>query len=750
MFLNYKRIPLAYILLSIFTLGFYSAVYRKEVATDINIAFGEKRQELPGFKFVILNLITLGVYSAFWDLKFLKLCEEYIVKNGGENTVDYETYRFLSLIPIVRYASVRSFVAQINEACRIYSEKQLEDVDTHDLTDVVRVRDVNVDDIYVSEAPARVIEYDFSEERKQIEKERAEEEGYKPDLGDTRMIAGHAVVEEYDPSRDYRRIGYQLRFEREEKAEREEEAKKITEVENEPVEQETVTSTVDVIKCKRGKAWFTKVVAAMLLVFIIPFAMIAVTIFALPSVYEDTYVGALNDKYELLNSKDEKNKIIIIGGSSVALGIDSELIEYELDKYDVVNFGLTSELGTKIMLDLSRGGINEGDIIVIAPEFNERSMSLYFDGYSALQALDGNLGMLMQIEPEDYSSLIGSSLQFSAEKIGYLMSGKAPVSTRPAYQKDNFNSNGDNVYGRPYNETFGLYNEISFDFKARMKDNTVTPYEEYITYINEYTHYAERKGATVYYSFAPISSAVVSVDAYATAIDDYYENLCNVLQCRVISSVYNYILDEGYFYDNEYNLNDAGVKVRTLKLIDDIKRELKDDSNNLDSETEKAPGYIQPPVTVETDEDISFAQDFFFERYTLKNGDTEVTYYSVCGLTELGMMKDRLTVPNMYEGIPVVRISPSAFKSCTNLVSITLGKNTVVLAQGCFEGSSITSVYIPDDMKPESVFVPSETKYLTEGSASGLTFYVSKTTYDSFLCDIGFWSKYSRYIAVKP
>ena len=40
----------------------------------------------------------------------------------------------------------------------------------------------------------------------------------------------------------------------------------------------------------------------------------------------------------------------------------------------VVNFGLYANLGTKLMLDLSRSGIGAGDVIVVAPEMNEQTL----------------------------------------------------------------------------------------------------------------------------------------------------------------------------------------------------------------------------------------------------------------------------------------------------------------------------------------------------------------------------------------
>ena len=41
------------------------------------------------------------------------------------------------------------------------------------------------------------------------------------------------------------------------------------------------------------------------------------------------------------------------------------------------------------MMDLSKMNINQGDIVVLAPELNEQTYSLYFNPVALEEALDG-------------------------------------------------------------------------------------------------------------------------------------------------------------------------------------------------------------------------------------------------------------------------------------------------------------------------------------------------------------------------
>ena len=85
---------------------------------------------------------------------------------------------------------------------------------------------------------------------------------------------------------------------------------------------------------------------------ILPFISVITLAVSLPAQFDQSFVGALSDKCERLYSIDEP-KIVIVGGSSVAFGIDSALIEKYTDM-PVVNFGMYAALGTKLMLEGTR------------------------------------------------------------------------------------------------------------------------------------------------------------------------------------------------------------------------------------------------------------------------------------------------------------------------------------------------------------------------------------------------------------
>lgn len=493
------------------------------------------------------------------------------------------------------------------------------------------------------------------------------------------------------------------------------------------------------METKKKTIWFVKILLILCLVFLIPFLFIAYIVFLSPVVYGDTFVGVLKDKCERLYSIEEP-KIIVIGGSSVPFGLDSAMIEEELDM-PVVNFGLYADLGTKLMLDLSEDAIKEGDIIVIAPELNAQTLSLYFNGKTTHQAFDNNRSLYSKIKKEDLGSLIGDSFSYTLDKMPYILGQKKNPVNDGAYQKDYCNKYGDNTYPREYNVMGGVNPSIHFDYFCNFDDTQTTSYEEFIEYLNQYIFYANRKGATVYYSFAPISEMAIYDDVSQEDIDNYILNLSEHLHCRIISNINDYIMDDRYFYDTEFHLNNAGAKIRTVRLIDDLKRTLGDSSITL------LPSDLPPPPPYPDEETIlgeEGSENFIFELYTVGGN----SYYRIIGLSEIGKMKESLIIPNQYLGLAVRHISENAFLDSPNLKMLTLGFNIRQISSNAFCGAmTLERIIIPDGMKTLDITVPNDMGdniLMTNGANPNLKIVVPKGQIEEYALEVDYlWGAYA-------
>ena len=449
----------------------------------------------------------------------------------------------------------------------------------------------------------------------------------------------------------------------------------------------------------------------MLALFLLPIVAVLVFSLLLSPVYDNTFVGELSEKYDRLNDTDEP-KIVIVAGSSAAFGIDSKMISEELG-YEVVNFGLYANLGTKLMMDLSKTNINEGDIIILAPELNSQTLSLYFNPETTAQSLDGSMYMLKNVDSGDYEKLIGAMWGLASQKLNYHISGTRPENAG-AYKKENFNEYGDNVYDRPYNVLTGSGNPIILDFMTDYSDGVSTDYEEYIEYVNDYVKYAEKRDASVYFSFPPMNESAIAGYNSEWDIIEFYQNLVHSLDCKVISNIFDYILDDGYFYDSEFHLNNSGVVIRTVRLIDDIKRELGIDSMTVPATKLPYPSGKRPDC-----------EDFELRR--LENDRA----WAVYAVSEAGAQKQHLTIPDEINGIPVTTISSGAFDGCDEVTLLTLGSNIRRIERGAVEDAdSLVGIIVPEGLSAGWLDIAGG---IGDGCADGFRIFVSPALLNDYL-----------------
>lgn len=473
------------------------------------------------------------------------------------------------------------------------------------------------------------------------------------------------------------------------------------------------------------KNW-TKLIALIVAVLIPVGAVLGIAAFAKP-VYGQTFLGELAPKYERLK-ETEGPKVIVVGGSSVAFGLDSELLAQHVGM-PVVNFGLYATLGTKIMMDLSRANIGEGDIVILAPEMDAQTLSLYFNAEAALQGMESDWSMLRYIAKEDRSDLVGGLYEYVTAKLRYTREGL--LDPDGVYNRDSFNEYGDIIYERPYNSmTLGYDPTKIIDLTAELWD------AEFVEYVNEYTAYCERRGATVYFSFCPMNESAMAETTTEETLFEFYSYLYHTLDCEVIGNVNEYIIDENYFFDSNFHLNDSGVILRTSLLARDINR-ARGVSDFASIEVPEAP--IRPL----TEQEIAEADALLASYYTyVEYGNG----YAINGVTDAGKTQSELTVPASYEGRAVLAIEKGTFTGCDALQTLIIHDNIVQLMDGAFSGApNLKKIYVHRESAEgfgvgDAVF---------EGAPADVKLVLTtQESFESFVADY-FWSKYGGYMILE-
>lgn len=449
---------------------------------------------------------------------------------------------------------------------------------------------------------------------------------------------------------------------------------------------------------------------------------------SLPNVYENTYYAALVDKVHYLKEKKDQKKIVLVGGSNVAFGFDSELLENEFPDYQVANFGLYAALGTKIMMDLALPYVGEGDLVFLLPEANAQSMSLFFSPVDTWKAIEDDTEIYDLLPDDNKKQMQGNYFAYIDEKKDF----DAPIPGSGVYQRSNFNDRLDFEYiidgisQRAQNMMSQHYDpSMTVDFESQLFD------EAFVSYANEYAEKLSKRGASIYFGFSPVNEfgAVNGDEENLTA---YYWSLREAFSFPAVGNPAEYIIDPHYFFDSNFHLNDSGAILRTKLLADDIYRDVFGLAKQADIDIPEEPDY--PDIVI--GEDSPEAEYFELAENT--------TGYSIVKVKDEYADMAEISLPMYLNGKVINHISASAFAYCPNLEQIILPRTITSIDNGAFASSYKLSrvILLYDD--PSKVQVDF-TGGLVDGVVSGFKFLVPESGYAAFVTDY-YWGPYNDYI----
>ena len=302
---------------------------------------------------------------------------------------------------------------------------------------------------------------------------------------------------------------------------------------------------------------FLKKICLFLGLFLLSAALVfALHFFVIGNQNLGSFQAALLDKTERLRSIGEP-KIILIGNSNLAFGVDSQRIQEALGM-PVVNMGLHGGLGNAFLENMVKLGVSEGDIVVVChSDYDD-------DGTIPDPAL---AWITVEMHPEFWKLIPAKAIpQMLKAYPSYLYSSavrfltgspKNVPETGTSYSRAGFNAFGDVC----------VRGEDSFVFT---EGSVVVPQvgEETAARLNALNHYILSRGATMVVAGYPIGSGEFT--PAEAEFDAFEAQLREALDCPVISRFADYFIPYSCFYDTVFHLNDVGVKLRTGQLIADL------------------------------------------------------------------------------------------------------------------------------------------------------------------------------------
>ncbi len=287
---------------------------------------------------------------------------------------------------------------------------------------------------------------------------------------------------------------------------------------------------------------------------------------------DNHYLAAFRDKRADLADHGSP-RILFVGGSNLAFGLDSSLVRQELGRRPV-NTGLHAGLGLRLILDLARDHVADGDVVVISPEYE-----LFTD----LPTTTLETQLLLHC-PEAAPLVIRSwrgfldrdafhyAGEFTRQGFRWLRHRGRREDDGP-YRRDAFNEFGDVIGhcalpGKDISRHPPLQVEVS-----------PSSLEKSLALLNRFGSDCRERGASVYLSFPPVpQDQLPGTDAAVRQIESA---LHRDLAFPIIDDPRQATLPPHEFFDTHYHLSAEGRERRTRRLLDHLSQHLERDGKEL-------------------------------------------------------------------------------------------------------------------------------------------------------------------------
>lgn len=269
-------------------------------------------------------------------------------------------------------------------------------------------------------------------------------------------------------------------------------------------------------------------------------------------IYSNDYLQAYKLKCELLE-KTESPRVIFVGGSNLAFGLDSQRIKDSLG-INVINYGLHAGMGLKFMIDDVATYTRKGDVLVIAPEYSH-----FYNNFANGEPL--TIAPLLSVCNWEKLHLLNSH-QIKNVIIGlpYIFRFIMPKpDLKNTYTLSGFNEYGDEV------KHWGLKG-ISIPEPGVSNRSLDASFGEY--FINKINILERDKQCEVL-----IVPPVCRESAF-NAMTNEWKKVSLFLEENgypFIVSPEHHALPDKYAYDTDYHMNYEGVKLYTSSIIEILK-----------------------------------------------------------------------------------------------------------------------------------------------------------------------------------
>ncbi len=288
------------------------------------------------------------------------------------------------------------------------------------------------------------------------------------------------------------------------------------------------------------------------------FAYIIGAVYFLP-VDQDSYIAATKDRHRNLEIT-QRPRIILIGGSSLAFGTDSDMIHRRTGQ-NVVNMGYHGGLGLQFYANEIKPYLGRGDTVIAAFEYQLLADPNVGGMAPIVEVTIFYPRAICYFTPRNVKSYFDYlPITFQRRLRGVFSPSTVDEHT---YRRSKFNKYGDYLGHLNVAPHLGISPQI---VPEKLTDQARDIYVELRDYCVE-------KGAKLYIAFPPLMVEKGNGDKLREVtgkLNSLYRDM-ETLGIPMIGNPRDFVYPEEYFYDTIYHLNGSGREMKTREMIKAMK-----------------------------------------------------------------------------------------------------------------------------------------------------------------------------------
>lgn len=320
-----------------------------------------------------------------------------------------------------------------------------------------------------------------------------------------------------------------------------------------------------------GSAWFTATMGLLVFLFV-PAALVLSIVWWVPE--GNDYALSTRLKHERLEKT--QNRLVLVGGSNLAYGIDSALLETETGR-QVTNLGMNGYFGVRFMLEEVRSAVAPGDIVVIALEYDSFVKSPDGTASDLLMAIKARPESLEYLSRTQKIELLKALPYVAQMKLVRLIKSEA----RSIVDKVRGEQPGNAEKQLESIETLRGFEEHG-DLTSHL--GVVWPYErergydlshleldpELLPLLTKFAADLKSREVEVVLSFTPVEQTYF--EEHRKAIEAIHHTFQKHSGLLIPSAPSAFVYPGDSFFDTVYHLNERGRPERTRRLAADLGR----------------------------------------------------------------------------------------------------------------------------------------------------------------------------------